>query len=46
MAVNFLLMSYKRKIVSVSPRSNMGSEKPGLVKDVPPHGRVLELDDF
>lgn len=39
-------MSYKKKIVCVSPRGNTGSEKPGLMKDVPPHGRILELDDL
>lgn len=39
-------MLYKRKIVSVSPRENTGSEKPGLMEDVPLHGRVLELDDL
>lgn len=46
MAVNFLLMLHRRKILSLSPRGNMGSEKPGLVKDAPPHGSLLQPKSF
>lgn len=46
MAINFLLMLYKRKNISVLPRGNVGSEKPGLVKDILKCGRILELEDL
>lgn len=46
MAINFLLMLYKRKNISVLPRGNVGSEKLGLVKDILKCGRVLELEDL